>query len=365
MNRIIISIVISIVTLSLNSCLVDDELNQIYEGNKPIELNDGLELSTPEVENIDSELLNSIYSDVYNDESLWSLRSLLVFRNGKLVSESYLKDEMDIVNRHLIWSCTKQVMGVLTGVALEQGIINSINDPISDYLNISNQNLSEKGSITIKNMLTMRSGINYNNDGLGGQTDQLLRQLPDNMLGFILDLPMINTPGSVFNYNDGDPNLLASIIQEKTNMPTDEWADDFLFSKIGFTNYEWVRYKDGYTFGGFGLVTTPRELAKIALMVADSGRWKGQQLVSKEWILDMTSEKVTINDSRYSFGYYWWIDQERGVHFMWGHGGQFAFIIPNKNLVVLMTSIPNTQGDYQISADEALKVVDRIVKAAK
>ena len=109
------------------------------------------------------------------------------------------------------------------------------------------------------------------------------------------------------------------------------------------------------------LKTTPRELAKIALCVADSGRWKGQQIISSDWIDKMTSVQTQIDNFDFSFGYFWWIDESRNIYFMWGVGGQFAFIVPDKNLVVVMTSLPNTKGEYEIQPDEALVIVDRII----
>jgi len=206
----------------------------------------------------------------------------------------------------------------------------------------------------------MQSGIAFSNDGVEGQTDKILRQIPDNITKYILDLPMDTTPGTRFFYKDGDPQLLAAIIQKVSGKPADIWADEVLFSKIGMENYSWDRYKDGQTFGGFGLITTPRELAKIALCVSEGGMWENQQLINEEWISLMISLKVE-TEIDYDFGYYWWIDPSRNIHFMWGHGGQFAFIVPEKDLVVVMTSIPNTQGDYQIQADEALPLVDMII----
>ena len=109
-----------LITLSLfGSCLKNDELNLKFESYVPTDIGDGLTISDPETENINSAELTKIYQEVYDDDNLLSLRSILVFRNGKLVAESYLKDKKDITNRHLIWSCTKQVMGVLIGLALE------------------------------------------------------------------------------------------------------------------------------------------------------------------------------------------------------------------------------------------------------
>lgn len=354
-----------LLVLISNGCLVNDELNNPYESFVPQDIGDGLEISTPSEENIDPDALEQIYIELYDAEDLWSLRSMLVFRNGKLVAESYLKDENHIVEKNLIWSCTKQVMGVLTGIALEQQLISSLSDSIGTYLNITESSQSEKYGITIEDLLTMRSGIGYSNDGLGGETDLLLRKIPEKMTEFILDLPQKYIPGKEFDYKDGDPNLLSAVIQNMAKKPTDEWANEVLFSKIGFKNYDWVRYKDGTTFGGFGLVTTPRELSKIAQLVADSGRWKGEQIVSSDWISNMLTEQANVKDTDFSFGYYWWLDKTRNIQFMWGHGGQFAFIVPDKDMIVVMTSIPNTQGDYQIDANEALKVVDKIIEISQ
>jgi CubicO group peptidase (beta-lactamase class C family) len=355
-----IIIILSIIVLS--GCLKDDTLNLPFDSFLPEEINDGLLVSYPSEEGIDPAKLESVYRKTYEDKNLWSIRSLLVFRNNKLVSESYMKDPDDIVNRHLIWSCTKQVIGILTGIALDNGIISSLDAPLSDYLFDEVENHPEKAGITIRQLLTMHSGIDYNNDGVGGETDKVLRQIPDDIISFVLSRPMRNDPGTDFYYNDGDPQLVSAIIQNATAKPTDAWADEVLFSKIGMTNYRWLRYKDGKTLGGFGIETTPRELGKFALCVANDGLYNNEQIVSSEWIAEMRSPKVT-SSLDFSFGYFWWVDTSRDIHFMWGHGGQFAFIVPSESLVVIITSIPNTQGDFEIRAEEVLPLVDEIVSS--
>lgn len=346
-----------------SGCLKSDELNLPFRSFEPVEIDDGTKISTPVAEGMDPEVLNSIYKDVYEDDNLWSLRSLLVYKNGKLVAESYLKDTEDLTQQRLIWSCTKQVMGILTGIALENGVIKSLEDPMSTYLEASTS-YDDKKDITIRNLITMHSGIDFSNDGTAGQTDKLLRQIPDNSVSFILERPMRAPRGTEYHYNDGDPHLVSALIQETIGKPTDEWASEVLFSKIGMTNYHWVRYRDGVTFGGFGLQTTPRELAKIALLVAQDGVWNGDTLVSQQWIEEMTHPHKLIEATDYGFGYYWWVDTERKIQFTWGHGGQFTFIIPEHDLLVVMTSIPNTQGGYQVDASEALPIVDRIIAAS-
>ena len=118
----------------LSGCMKDDPLNKPFESFVPEEINDGLIISTPSAEGIDAEKLASVYRAAYADDNLWSLRSMLVFRNSKLVSESYFKDDNDLTNPHLIWSCTKQVMGILTGIALENGTISSLDATLSELL---------------------------------------------------------------------------------------------------------------------------------------------------------------------------------------------------------------------------------------
>lgn len=361
MRKLVILILLSLPFLMLNGCLKDNALNLPFTSYVPKNINDGLVIASPSDENVNPDLLKTIYSDVYSQENLWSLRSLLVFRNGNLISEAYLKDEADITQRHIVWSCTKQVMGVVTGIAIDKGLIANINDPLSEYFDSEIQNHSDKADITIKNLLTMKSGIDYSNEE---QSDELLRQIPNNSVEFVLDRPIYAPQGTEFHYNDGNPHLLSSLIQKMTGKAADEFADEWLFSKIEMTNYNWVRYKDGVSLGGFGIETTPRELSKVALCVADSGRWKGQQIVSSDWVYEMTSVQSQVDNFEYSFGYLWWVDELRNIYFMWGVGGQFAFIAPDKNLVIVMTSFPNTKGEYEIQADEALDIVDRIISAS-
>ncbi len=353
-----------LLTLFAMSCLKEEALKKEFSSLTPKDIGDGLLISTAEAENVDVAQLQQLYREVHADNNLWQIRSLLVFRNDKIIAESYMKDDADIQKKAAIWSCTKQVLGIMVGLAVDNGSIASIDDPISKYIPDVANTHPDKAEISIRNLITMQSGIGYSNDGLEGQTDDLLRELPDHITKFILDLPMREPQGSSFSYNDGDPHLIASMLQTIVGRPLDEWANEHFFHKIGVHNLEWRRYKDGTTLGGYGILTTPRELAKIAMVAANNGRYKNEELLSEEWAHAMTSTQVEFLDASYQFGYYWWIDPQRKIKFMWGHGGQFAFIIPEKNMMVMITSEPNTQGKHQIDADEALEIVDRIIETA-
>lgn len=153
--------------LILPGCLTEDPLNLPFTDFQPVEIGDGLVISGPEKEGIDSFKLVSAYKKAWSDPDLWSLRSMLVFRNNHLVAEGYLKDKQDATTPILIWSTTKQILALVTGIAVDQGIL-SVEDPISKFFDDELEKYPEKATITLEQLLTMRSGIGFTNDGLGG-----------------------------------------------------------------------------------------------------------------------------------------------------------------------------------------------------
>jgi CubicO group peptidase (beta-lactamase class C family) len=338
---------------------MESPLKTSFQTYEPPNLSDGWNIADPASQNIDGEILKQIYEDVHNNEDLWQIRSLLVFRNNNLVAESYMKDSIDRIKPAAIWSATKQITAILTGIAVDKNLI-YVSDPISEYLP-QTQN-TNKAMITIENLLMMQSGINFNNDGFNGETNQLLNEKPSNSLNFILDLGMRATHGTEYYYNDGDPQIVSAILQEQTGKSMLDWADEVLFDTLEIENLEWFVYKDGITMGAFGILTTPRELAKIGQLVLNDGEWNGEQIVSTAWLDEMTRPKNAEPDfgSNISMGYYWHYETQRNLFMMLGHGGQCVFVNKAKNLIVVITAEPNTQGDFILSPEDGLAIYDRI-----
>ena len=364
MEKSILKIVlITIVTfcITLTSCLKEDDLKLPFKSFVPQNINDGWELSTPAQEGIDETELQNIYKFYHESSDLWQVRSLLVFRNNKLIAESYTKNPAEITQLVPIWSCTKQVTGILTGIAVEQGLIDNVTDNLQKYLPEKISNYPDKSTITIQNLLQMQSGIDFSNDGFNGESNKLLKEMVESSIDFVLGLPTFCSAGEQFNYADGDPHIVSAILQRQTGKTTKNWAEKVLFSKLGMKNYDWAVYKDGITMGGFGIMTTPREMARIGHLVLNKGNYNGQQIVNSAWIEEMTSVKVPkkkVNTNGTSFGYFWWIDESRDMVFMWGKGGQFVLIKPSKNLVVVMTADPND--GHGFTFDNAFNIFDRI-----
>jgi len=359
------AIFIAIILFSLVSCLTSGPLKLPFQSYIPQNLGDGWEIADPADVGMDGEALNDVYRYVHDENNDWQIRSLLVIKNNRLIAESYTKDSNDRNNLHPIWSCTKQVLGILAGIAVDKGFI-AIDDTIADHLPQVYEH-PEKSGITIENLLTMKSGINFRNDGYSGETSQLARQEPSNSVNFILGLGMRSSPGTRYRYNDGDPHLISAILQERAGKTLHDWAQEVLFDRIGISRIEWREYKDGITFGGFGILTTPREMGKIGQLVANDGIWNGEQIVSKNWIDEMTSEKYSppgvINMNSTAFGYMWWKNIYRNVNIASGHGGQFILVNREKQLVIVITSEQHPAGHHGLSFDAAFSIYDRINNA--
>ncbi len=341
----------------LSGCLKESSPFVDTIQTEPALLNDGWVLSTPSTELMDEQKLTEIIYTIHSEEELWQLKSLLVFRNEKLVAETYFKDENDRTRPQPIWSCTKQIMGLLTGIAIQEDVLSSIEDPISLYLEQELQNHPDKRAVTINNLLSMQGGLGFDESK---DVSTLLQRKPDNVIDFILDRALIFSPGQTFNYNSGEPHLIAASIQNAVGRSLDEWADDVLFSKIGFNNYTWLSY-DGYPYGGFGISTTPRELAKVAQLVLNQGYWQGEQVVDSAWIQDMVSPQALTGDgSDFMFGHLWWVNPDFSAYLMAGSGGQYACVLPNEQLLVVITAEHDTDGDFEIDFEVFMDIVQKI-----
>ncbi|MFW5701627.1 MAG: serine hydrolase domain-containing protein [Bacteroidota bacterium] len=348
--------------ISMTACMTEDPIRNDFAGFEPVQINDGWEIISPEDAAINRDTLTAVFEDVHNDPDLWMIRSFSVFRHGKIVAESYTRDESDRVTPRGFWSCTKQITGILAGIAIENGVLGSIEDSIAAYLPEIIEKHPDKGKITIRNLLMMQSGLAFDNYGLDGDDFQVLQEIPDSFVEYSLAKPYASQPGEVFDYKDSDPMIISAAIQNTVGEPTDVWANEVLFSKIGFTNYDWLRYKSGVTIGSYGILSTPREMAKIAQFVLNGGEWNDEQIVSREWISEMISPLNDAGDKK--FGYLWWSYPEHGTYFMSGNGRQLIFVFPDKELIVAITTEAKLQGKFQLSTPAGRTLAKRIYETS-
>ena len=202
----------------------------------------------------------------------------------------------------------------------------------------------QKKRITLRHLLTMTSGLRWDQSGThqsepGSANSEAQMENSRDFIDYVLSSEMAEAPGSRFNYNSGCAILLAGVIRSATGEHVDAFADAYLFGPLGIKNREWWKTKTGLPQTHAGLRLTPRALAKIGQLCLNRGMWNGNRVVSANWIDE--SAKPQFGNDRYGLG--WWLD-EFGAH---GHpvkslvgegsGGQFLFVIPELEMVVVFT----------------------------
>jgi len=342
----------------LSSCLQDEPFKLSYDGFVPISRNDGWEISTAADENMDNELLDAAFRLVYEDNRFTMARSLLVLRNGMLIAEAYPHDPGDIDRIGNIQSMTKSFTSILAGIALDENILDSVNQTLFSIYPEHFDNYPEKKNITLNHALTMTTGIDFDNDS----DTQTLYETTRPSVEFVLSREKDYEPGIVFHYHDGAPQLVSAAVQMRYGEPFSEFAREFLFQPLNITDWKWEAAHDGNTFGAFSLFLKPRDLARFGQLLLQNGKWKGQQIVDSLWIVKATQPIVNSSRLGAPYGYYFWIYPAYEAYAADGHGGQRIMVFPQKNLVIIYTAWGYTSGEF---FDDFNEVVDLISKSCK
>lgn len=322
----------------LSGCMGDDDVKHSYSGYAPVDNGDDWELSAPEAEGMLPSYVESAFRLLSDDERFIMARSLLVFRNGRLVAESYPRDPEDMNRIENIQSATKSFTSICAGIALQQGLFSSVREPLKDILPDEFSQFPTMSDITLQDALTMRTGIDFDN---GSNTVDLYLD-EGNSVEYVLGLEKLYPAGTVFHYHDGAPQLVSAAIEQRAGMTLENFAAEHLFTPLGITDWKWEQAKDGRTFGAFSLFLKPRDCGKFGQLLLDGGRWKGAQLVSSAWIAEATRPLVTSEASGAQYGYYLWVYPASGAFAAEGHGGQFIYVVPSKQLVIVYTAWPYT-----------------------
>lgn len=326
---------------------------------------DGWRTSSPEEQGIDSSLLDEMMAKIQENSIL--IDSLLIARHGYLVYEKYPRFYYN-ESRHIIHSCTKSYTSALVGIAIEEGYINSTNDRLVDLLpNRTIANLDErKESITLENLLTMTSGLEWDEWTYPYESSQnSLNKMWDasDTVQYVLDLPMSSNPGETWAYSSGGSHLLGAVVAESTGVSLFDYANDRIFAPLGISssNVYWPLDNQGFYLGYGGVEMVPQDMLKFGLLYLNNGTWDGEQIVDTEWVQRSSETLVTFND--YSgYSYQWWTYQNEVVDFYAAQGfaGQFIMVIPELDMMVVFTSsVP----PYETYPQTAI-LMDYIVPAA-
>ena len=309
--------------------------NLIIEGEKLITNNKifSWEIKNPESVGLDTNEVNDLMDFVKSEGS--NTQAAILIRGSSIIAE-YYADNFDKDSVVTSWSVAKSFTSTLIGIAIDEGYINSIEDPITDYLpEWKNQ---DQDKILLKHLLSMRSGM---------EDHGFVYVIPD-MVSHSLDRDIIRPPGVAFRYSNEDSMLLGEIIQNATGMSFQEYADKKLFNLIG-ADETWWTDQEGNTISYASIDMTPREFAKFGLMIAQEGSWQGQQIVSSDWVELATSKY----DDLMSYGFQWWTSETEEIDYPFfsarGLDGQLIYIWPETDLVFVRFTTYTKIGDQDSS----------------
>lgn len=296
---------------------------------------EGWRTSTPEEQGIDPKLLIEMLERIITDGV--DIDSISIVRNGYLVADIYMLPA-DKYKKHVLHSCTKSFTSTLIGIAIDKGYITSVEQPVVDFFpERSIRNMGElKRSITLENLLTMSSGLetkdNPKKHGLYGLLEM---RATNDWTQYVLDRPMAEPPGTRFEYGNLVSFLLTSILHKQTEVSVMGFANKHLFGPLGIKDVKWHKSPKGINTGYGDLWLTPHDMAKLGLLYLNNGFWENQQIISTSWTEKSTNGQLSVGPSL-QYGYHWWVAED--FYFAMGYEGQFIFVIPNKNMVVVFTS---------------------------
>ncbi len=313
--------------------------------------------STPEQQGIDSEKLAETL-DYIREEDV-NIHSLLLIRNGYVVTDAYFYPFAE-GSIHDTASVTKSFTSTLTGIAISEGHIEGVEQPVLEFFpERSVENLdARKEAMTLEDLLTMRSGFECVNYPVETTLSQM-RESTD-WVQFTLDLPMADEPGTRFVYCSNNAHLLSGIIRETTGMSELDYANESLFGPLGIRNVSWPSDPQGNNHGWGDLRLAPLDMARLGYLYLNEGAWNGEQIVPAEWVNRSTQKQVSLDEGE-GYGYQWWVSGNiTGLYEARGRGGQRISVWPEKNIVVVTTGGGFEPGDLapflleSLQSDQAL-----------
>ena len=309
----------------------------------PLERDDW-EVSTPEEQGLDPELVAGLYYDASQMDTLYSV---LVIKNGKLIAEEYFNDG-SVDKKTLLQSVTKSYVSALVSVAMEQGCISGIDEKLVDYFPEVAGEITDprKDQITIEQMMQMRAGY---------PDEETAQEYMDALYWgvyppLIEDFPLVCEPGTCFNYSNVTYMLLAQLLSRSCETDLKAFAQENLFGPMDTEIGDWLKDREGEYIGSGGINTTSRDAARFGQLYLDGGEYEGNQVISSAWVQDsLRSYSVKAKDYGMSlvfkdlgYGYGWWSATVRNhnFNFAWGHGGQLIVLLEDLDMVIVTTAYP-------------------------
>ncbi len=273
------------------------------------------------------------------------LQGVLVARHGRLVAERYFRGSAG-QRPHNLKSASKSVLSALAGLAIEQELLD-LDQEIADVLPEGRElDDPDKRTITVRHLLTMTSGLESTSFGNYGSW-----VASRNWVRAALTRPLLADPGTRFSYSTGGTHLLSATLSRAAGRSTHDFARRHLFDPLGIGPSAWARDRQGIHVGGNNLSLRPRDMLKFGQLYLNRGRWDGEQLLPWQWV-DQSTRPAGLAAPRGrgriygGYGYLWWLrgPRERGAYIASGYGGQYIYVSPAEDMVVVVISTEVSKG---------------------
>ena len=311
--------------------------------------------AAPEEAGLDSGILAGLAPQFEAWEEA-NLHAALIVRHGRLAYEHYFtgQDERwgrplgrlayDASMRHDLRSVTKSVISLLAGCVLgEEGEAALATPVFALFPEHADLATGGKETMTLGHLLEMSTGLVWDEDipySDPANSERMMTVAPDRVR-YVLEQPLLRPPGAAWLYNGGTTALVAEALVRRSGKPLDALAREFLFEPLAIAGEEWIRYDDGVPVAASGLRLTPRDTARIGQMVLQGGRWGDRQVVPADWIAISTAPRLN-GQGLFFFGLQWWLgrslvarEEVRWIAAV-GWGGQRLFVVPERDLVVVV-----------------------------
>jgi CubicO group peptidase (beta-lactamase class C family) len=343
----------------------------VYSYEAPADLRDGISVGglvdgrfdRADIDRLVGRVIDGTYPDVH---------SILVYRGGKLVLEEYFYG-YDEQRPHEMRSLTKSLVSALTGIAIDRGMLAGENELVTKRLGYEQYANPDprKTALTLKDLLTMQSGLACNDWDQSSPGNESRMYESADWVKFVLDLPVVENPGTTGRYCSGNVKLVGRVVERATGKPLPVFAQQELFSPLGIrsTDMKWDYTLTSANTGPFAQIwLRPRDMLKLGILYQQQGSWHGRQVISRDWIAKSLAPSSTIGDQRY--GYLWW-HQWLGARtaagskrvdmlVATGNGGQKIYLIPSLDMIVILTG-----GSYNADRSPATHLmVNEILPAA-
>ena len=281
--------------------------------------------ATPESQGISSDLFAALLRELDASKDT-DMHHFMALRHGKVICECnfapYPKGMW-----HITHSMCKSITGMAIGMLIEEEKLKldeNIYDIFPDHINAFSKIF--RPVITVENLLTMTSGVTFNESGIVSGND---------WLGSFLNASVNGKPGTEFQYNSLNTYVLSAIVTKRTGETLTEYLTPRLFGPLGITKYYWETCPKGITKGGWGLFLCAEDMAKLGQLYLQRGKWNGQQLVSEYWIEISTARHLKTQNDTYGYGYQLWMEQRPGSFEYNGMLGQNVIIYPDMDMVLI------------------------------